>query len=76
MTYLFTVDILGILYSKRIPQESNYDLSFFFEKKKLNFVELFLFFRGADIISIDCVNYALSIEFTGEKTVYIVHAYT
>lgn len=46
-----------------------------FSKKK-RFVELFLFFRGADIISIDCVNYALSIEFTGEKTVYIVHAYT
>lgn len=74
MDYLFTADyILDILYSRRIPPEINCNLRFFFEKK--GFIELFLLFRSADIISVGYVNYALSIEFTGEKTVYIVHTY-
>lgn len=74
MDYLFVADyMLDILYSRRITAESNCNLKFFFGKK--GFVELFLLFRSADIISVDYVNYALSIEFTGEKTVYIVHTY-
>jgi len=65
---------------------ANYILDILSRSKKLIIIFLCLFFlKGllnfsfslqARILLALTVNYALSIAFTGEKTVYIVHTYT